>query len=61
MKISPKLLKEKLQASSLNRLSKAEVQERLNISVTDDVYIKLMTQVGYRRFGNTTNFYVNFK
>lgn len=57
-----KVLKEKLIKSSLTKRKKEEVLTTLELeAIKDESYIKIMTDLGFRRFGNTTEFYVNFK
>lgn len=57
-----KILKEKLMKSSLTKRKKDEVLTKLELdAIKDENYVKIMTDLGFRRFGNTTEFYVNFK
>lgn len=58
-----KILKEHLTKSSLTKRTKAEILDRLNVEeeIKDEIYVKIMTELGFKRFGNSTEFYVNFK
>lgn len=58
-----KILKEHLTKSSLTKRTKSEILDRLKIEeeIKDEIYVKIMTELGFKRFGNSTEFYVNFK
>lgn len=58
-----KILKEHLTKSSLTKRTKAEILDRLKIEeeIKDEIYVKIMTELGFKRFGNSTEYYVNFK
>ena len=57
-----KILKQKLIKSSLTKRKKDEVLTKLELeAIKDENYVKIMTDLGFRRFGKTTEFYVNFK
>lgn len=58
-----KILKEHLIKSSLTKRTKAEILCRLNVEeeIKDESYVKIMTDLGFKRFGSSTEFYVNFK
>lgn len=57
-----KVLKEKLIKSSLTKRKKDEVLTKLELDdIKDESYVKIMTDLGFKRFGSSTEFYVNFK
>jgi hypothetical protein len=57
-----KVLKEKLMKSSLTKRKKDEVLTKLELDdIKDESYVKIMTDLGFKRFGSSTEFYVNFK